>query len=60
MESAGTWTVIGTLNQLFLGFDPDKVFGSKISVDFAELVLVFGTIAISIAFLVVVGNWWQR
>ena len=52
--------MIGTLNQLFLGFDPDKVFGSQISVDFAELVLVFGTITLSLAFLVIVGNWWQR
>ena len=52
--------MIGTLNQLFLGFDPDQVFFSKISVDIAELVLVFGTISLSLAFLVVVGNWWQR
>jgi hypothetical protein len=48
------------ITQLFLGFDPDKVFGGKASVDFSELVLVFGTIAISLGFLVIVGNWWSR
>src|SRR6187200_2378865 len=37
---------------LFIGFHPDDVFGRLISVDAAELVIVFGTIAISWA------SWW--
>ena len=45
---------------LFVGFHPDEVFNSKMSVDFAELVIVFGTIAISMALMVVFGNWWSR
>ena len=45
---------------LFVGFHPDDVFNAKISVDAAELVLVFGTIAISMALMVVFGNWWSR
>jgi len=45
---------------LFIGFHPDDVFGRLISVDAAELVIVFGTIAISMAFMVVFGNWWSR
>ena len=52
--------MIETINQLFLGFDPDKVFGGQASVDISELVLVFGTITISLAFLVFIGNWWSR
>ncbi len=45
---------------LFGGFHPDDVFGRAISVDGAELVLVFGTIAISLVILVWFGNWWSR
>ena len=45
---------------LFVGFIPDEVFGSLISVDAAELVIVFGTIAISLGFMVAFGNWWSR
>jgi hypothetical protein len=45
---------------LFIGFIPDEVFGSLISVDAAELVIVFGTIAISLGFMVAFGNWWSR
>jgi len=52
--------MIETLNQLFLGFDPDKIFGGQASVDISELVVVFGTIVISLGFLVLVGNWWSR
>ena len=48
------------LVSLFVGFHPDEVFNSKISVDAAELVLVFGTIAISMALMVAFGNWWSR
>ena len=45
---------------LFVGFHPDEVFNSLISVDAAELLLVFGTIAISMVFMVAFGNWWSR
>ena len=45
---------------LFVGFHPDEVFNSKISVDAAELLLVFGTIAISMVLMVIFGNWWSR
>ena len=45
---------------LFIGFHPDDVFGRLISVDAAELVIVFGTIAISMVFMVAFGNWWSR
>ncbi|HLF71127.1 MAG TPA: hypothetical protein VI759_03110 [Dehalococcoidia bacterium] len=45
---------------LFIGFHPDEVFGSKVSVDMAELLVVFGTIAISLGIMVVLGNWWSR
>jgi hypothetical protein len=48
------------LSLLFAGFKPDEIFGSYISVDAAELLLVFGTIAISMAILVWFGNWWSR
>lgn len=45
---------------LFMGFHPDDIFFDQISVDFAELLLVFGTIAISMTLLVIFGNWWSR
>ena len=45
---------------LFIGFHPDDVFGRMISIDAAELVIVFGTIAISLGFMVAFGNWWSR
>jgi hypothetical protein len=44
----------------FAGFHPDDVFGRMISVDAAELVLVFGLIAASLGVLVAFGNWWSR
>ena len=42
------------------GFRPDQVFDGLVSVDMAELLLVFGTIAISMVIMVVFGNWWSR
>jgi hypothetical protein len=52
---------------LFIGFHPDDVFGplypgakSLFSVDMSELLVVFGTIAISLGAMVVFGNWWSR
>jgi hypothetical protein len=55
------------LTELFIGFHPDDVFGwiisgpkSLVSVDMAELVIVFGTIAISMVAMVAFGNWWSR
>ncbi len=45
---------------LFLGFHPDEIFFGKLSVDAAELFIVFGTIVISMFLMVVFGNWWSR
>jgi hypothetical protein len=45
---------------LFIGFHPDDIFGQQVSVDMAELLIVFGTIAISLGVMVVFGNWWSR
>ena len=45
---------------LFIGFHPDELFGGLVSVDMAELLLVFGTITISLGLMVVFGNWWSR
>ena len=45
---------------LFIGFHPDDVFLRQVSVDMAELMIVFGTIALSLAVMVVFGNWWSR
>jgi hypothetical protein len=52
---------------LFIGFHPDDIFQwfvpgerSLISVDMAELVIVFGTIAVSLYAMVLFGNWWSR
>ena len=45
---------------LFNGFEPDEIFKRVISVDAAELVLVFGTIAICLGMMVAFGNWWSR
>jgi hypothetical protein len=46
--------------ELFIGFNPEEVFFNKVSVDMAELILVFGTIAISLGIMVAFGNWWSR
>ena len=48
------------LQQLFIGFHPDDIFGRKISVDMSELLLVFGTIFISMVVMVAFGKWWSR
>ena len=48
------------LAQLFIGWRPDDIFGGKVSVDIAELLLVFGTLAISLVVMVALGNWWSR
>jgi hypothetical protein len=45
---------------LFIGFHPDDIFGNQISVDMAELLVVFGTLAISMGAMVIFGNWWSR
>ena len=45
---------------LFAGFHPDEVFGHVFSVDLSELLVVFGTIALSLGALVWFGNWWSR
>jgi len=48
------------LSVLFAGFEPNKIFFEQVSVDMAELIIVFGTVAISLGLLVVFGNWWSR
>ena len=48
------------LSLLFNGFHPDDVFGRAVSVDGAELLLVFGLIAVSLGVMVWFGNWWSR
>jgi len=55
------------LVSLFAGFHPDEIFGwlvsgdkTLVSVDMAELIIVFGTIAASLGAMVVFGNWWSR
>jgi hypothetical protein len=45
---------------LFIGFHPDDVFDRAVSVDMAELIIVFGTIALSLYAMVLFGNWWSR
>ena len=48
------------LAPLFIGFEPDQIFGGVFSVDFSELLVVFGTISLSMGLLVAFGNWWSR
>lgn len=48
------------LASLFIGFHPDDVFFRLVSVEMAELFLVFGTIVVSLGALVWFGNWWSR
>ena len=48
------------LISLFIGWHPDDVFLRQVSVDMAELIIVFGTIAASLGVMVVFGNWWSR
>ena len=45
---------------LFIGFEPDDILGGIFSVDFSELVVVFGTLVISLSIMVAFGNWWSR
>ncbi len=45
---------------LFSGLNPEDIFGGHVSVDFAELFLVFGTVMICLGIMVVFGNWWSR
>lgn len=45
---------------LFAGFHPDDIFFRAVSVDTAELIVVFGTIVASLGLLVAFGNWWSR
>jgi hypothetical protein len=45
---------------LFAGFHPDDLFFRTVSVDMAELLVVFGTIALSLGLMVIFGNWWSR
>ncbi len=48
------------LSLLFEGFHPYDVFDGIFSPDASELLIVFGTIAISLAIMVWFGNWWSR
>ncbi len=48
------------LSPLFIGFEPDEIFFRLFSVDMSELIVVFGTIALTMGVLVVFGNWWSR
>ena len=45
---------------LFIGWHPDDVFLRQVSVDFSEFIIVFGTIAITMGVMVMIGNWWSR
>jgi hypothetical protein len=52
---------------LFIGFHPDEIFGplypgakALVSVDMAELIIVFGTLAVSMVIMVKFGDWWSR
>ena len=51
---------MGLMQQRFIGFHPDDVFNRWVSVDMAELLIVFGAIAITMGVMVVFGNWWSR
>ncbi len=51
---------MGVFDVLFAGFEPNEILGKIVSVDMAELVVVFGTIAISMGVMVAFGNWWSR
>ena len=48
------------LSLLFNGFHPDDLFGRTVSVDGAELILVFGLLAGGLGIMVWFGNWWSR
>lgn len=48
------------LTTLFIGFHPIELFGDYVSVETAELIIVFGTVAANLGILVWLGNWWSR
>ena len=48
------------LSSLFIGWHPDDVFFRQVSVDFAEFIIVFGTIILTLGVMVAFGNWWSR
>jgi len=56
----GSSVSMDLLLPLFIGFHPDDIFGRAVSVDMAELLVVFGTLAVSMGIMVVLGNWWSR
>jgi hypothetical protein len=60
LKGVGEAAVLDVLSVLFAGFEPNEIFGHIVSVDMAELLLVFGTIAASLGIMVVFGNWWSR
>ena len=48
------------LYSLFLGWHPDDVFFRQVSVDMAELTIVFGTLVLTMIVMVAFGKWWSR
>ncbi len=48
------------LSLLFIGFEPDEIFFRLFSVDMSELLLVLGTLTVTLAVMVAFGNWWSR
>ena len=58
----GGWpgATMDILSLLFIGWHPDDIFFRQLSVDMAELLIVFGTIAASLGLMVAFGNWWSR
>jgi hypothetical protein len=48
------------LTSLFIGFEPDDIFGRLVSIDMAELLIVFSAIAFTVGVMVIFGNWWSR
>jgi hypothetical protein len=60
-RSAGRRGRLEFLSLLFAGLEPNQLFGKVFSVDMSELILVFGTIALSILTLVAFEKfWWSR
>ena len=45
---------------LFIGFEPDEILFRVFSVDFSELVVVLGTLLVSLGIMVAFGHWWSR
>lgn len=45
---------------MYSGSEPHEFFNRWVSVDMAELIIVFGTIAVSLGIMVAFGNWWSR